>query len=167
MFENTSTANTPLSHTYLLSNMSILPSCPICGKNRTFSYIMIRVNISHWKYFASFKRCISPKYSSNFDPCAYHILYSCTVYPLRQSWARHNCVTSRLAAMLYRMNQRIYISDRRYNTPLRLPNIRLSQPLPALSAIYCTAFPSDRAGLERLKESNVWKTRGEGIYSLV
>ena len=37
-----------------------------------------------------------------------------------------------------------YISDRRDSTPLRLTNIWLSQPFPALSAVYCTTCPSDK-----------------------
>ena len=33
-------------------------------------------------------------------------------------------------------NQRIYISDRTHSIPLRLPNMCLTQPLPALSVVY-------------------------------
>ena len=35
-------------------------------------------------------------------------------------------------------NQRIYISDRTHSIPLRLPNMCLTQPLPALSVEYTT-----------------------------
>ena len=46
----------------------------------------------------------------------------------------YNCqvlLYSRVSAKEY-----TYISDRRDSTPLRLPNICLTQPLPALSAVY-------------------------------
>ena len=48
-----------------------------------------------------------------------------------------------IAAVVYQPKI-IYISDRRDSTPLRLPNIWLSQPLPALSAVYFTTRPSEK-----------------------
>ena len=60
-----------------------------------------------------------------------------------------DCLRTRVepfAALFYALSigylQRIFISDRRDSTPFRLPNIWLSQPLPALSAVYCTTCPS-------------------------
>ena len=38
------------------------------------------------------------------------------------------------SSSLYSVYQRIYISDRTHGTPLRLPNMCLTQPLPALSS---------------------------------
>ena len=52
-------------------------------------------------------------------------------------------------------HQRIYISDRTHSTPLRLPKMCLTQPLPALSSIH------------RVHHSNyltVWQSWG-GIFS--
>ena len=51
------------------------------------------------------------------------------------------------------LNQRIYISDKTHSIPLRLPNMCLTQPLPALSVVYIeyttpTTWQSDRAGGE-------------------
>ena len=51
----------------------------------------------------------------------------------------------------YRSNQRIYISDRTHSTPQRLPNMCLTQPLPALSdsqvvGVVYSMYTTDRAG---------------------
>ena len=42
----------------------------------------------------------------------------------------------RIHIRLKRVYQRIYISDRTHSIPLRLPNMCLTQPLPALSVVY-------------------------------
>ena len=60
----------------------------------------------------------------------------------------------------------VYISDRRDSTCHRLTKFWLTQPLPALSAVYCTTGPSDRAGGERLGESNLCKTQGGAVPSI-
>ena len=64
------------------------------------------------------------------------------------------------------INQRIYICDRRDSTPFRLPNIWLSQPLPALSAVYTATCPSHRAEAGRGWESQMFG-RWRGVLSLL
>ena len=53
---------------------------------------------------------------------------------------------NRIAKGSTKENERIYISERRDSTPLRLLNIWLSQPLPALSAVlnYLTVWQAGR-----------------------
>ena len=48
------------------------------------------------------------------------------------------------------MNQRIYISDRRDSAHHRLTKIWLTQPLPALSAVYCTTCLAGRGWLSQI-----------------
>ena len=62
--------------------------------------------------------------------------------------------------------QRIYISDRRDSTGHRLTKMWLTQPLPALSAVYSTTWPSARAGRERLGESHLCKTMAIAVPSI-
>ncbi len=62
--------------------------------------------------------------------------------------------------------QRIYIIDRRDSTRNRFTKICLTESLPALSAVYCTTCPSDRAGGERLGESNLCKTMAGAVPSI-
>ena len=47
-----------------------------------------------------------------------------------------SCYHGRWNARDVRSGQRIYISDRTHSIPLRLPNMCLTQPLPALSVAY-------------------------------
>ena len=65
-------------------------------------------------------------------------------------------------------NQRIHITLRTDSTPCRLALRRLTQPLPAMSAVRYTPtiWASDRAGGERLDESHLGKFMAGALPSI-
>ena len=70
-------------------------------------------------------------------------------------------------AIGYDHAKNIHIRDRRdTRTRHRLTKTWLTHPLPTLSVQYCTTCPSDRAGGERLGESNLCKTMASAVPSI-
>ena len=71
-----------------------------------------------------------------------------------------------------RISQRIYISDRTHSIPLHLPNMCITQPLPAMSVVYIQySTPLQLTDClteqgERLGETHVWKTQGGAVPSI-
>ena len=65
--------------------------------------------------------------------------------------------------------QRIYISDRTHRTPQRLPNMCLTQPLPAPSDSQVVGevfYVFYRQSRKRLGETHVWKTQRDAVRSI-
>ena len=67
------------------------------------------------------------------------------------------------------VHQRIYISDRTHSTPQRLPNMCLTQPLPAPSDSQVVGevfYVFYRQSRKRLGETHVWKTQRDAVRSI-
>ena len=65
----------------------------------------------------------------------------------------------------------MYISDRTNSTPQRLPNMCLTQPLPALSdsqvvGVVCVLYVYYRQRRKRLSETHVWKMQRDAVRSI-